>query len=104
MPVAGSRPEADAPAMAAAMARPVLAALALLCLATPAAAVEVCKVVDLQLVTQTGEFFLAGAPPPVPPPRSRAGREGKSFAQLPVAGLASAFGLAAARRAMRELK
>ena len=46
--------------MAAAMARALLAALALLSLATPAAAVEVCKVVDLQLVTQTGEFFLAG--------------------------------------------
>ena len=46
--------------MAAAMARALLAALAVLSLATPAAAVEVCKVVDLQLVTQTGEFFLAG--------------------------------------------
>lgn len=74
--VAGPRPsEADAPAMAAAMARPVLTALALLCLATPAAAVEVCKVVDLQLVTQTGEFFLAGAPPP---PRPAAEVEGGS--------------------------
>ena len=38
----------------------LLAALVLLALAAPAAAVEVCKVVDLQLVTQTGEFFLAG--------------------------------------------
>jgi len=47
--------------MAAVMARPLLAALALLSLVAPAAAVEVCKVVDLQLVTQTGEFFLAGA-------------------------------------------
>ena len=26
-----------------------------------AESVEVCKVVDLRLVTQTGEFFLAGA-------------------------------------------
>ncbi len=70
--------------MAAAMARPVLAALALLCLATPAAAVEVCKVVDLQLVTQTGEFFLAGAPPP----RSAAEVEGGSRGQVlcPAAG------------------
>ena len=46
--------------MAVVMARPLLAAIALLGLVTPAAAVEVCKVVDLQLVTQTGEFFLAG--------------------------------------------
>jgi hypothetical protein len=46
--------------MAGAMARPLLAALALLSLVAPAASVEVCKVVDLQLVTQTGEFFLAG--------------------------------------------
>ena len=46
--------------MAGAMARPLLAALALLSIVTPAASVEVCKVVDLQLVTQTGEFFLAG--------------------------------------------
>ena len=50
-----------APAMAAGMARTLLAALALLSLVAPAAAVEVCKVVDLKLVTQTGEFFLAGA-------------------------------------------
>lgn len=48
--------------MAAVTARPLLAALALLSLVTPAASVEVCKVVDLQLVTQTGEFFLAGKP------------------------------------------
>jgi hypothetical protein len=44
--------------MAGAMARPLLAALALLSLVAPAASVEVCKVVDLQLATQTGEFFL----------------------------------------------
>jgi hypothetical protein len=42
------------------MAKHCLAALMLLMLGTPAVAVEVCKVVDLQLVTQTGEFFLAG--------------------------------------------
>ena len=46
--------------MAAVITRLLLAALALLSLATPASVVEVCKVVDLQLVTQTGEFFLAG--------------------------------------------
>jgi len=46
--------------MAAFIMRPLLAVLVLLNLFAPAAAVEVCKVVDLQLVTQTGEFFLAG--------------------------------------------
>ena len=46
--------------MAAFITRPLLAVLVLLNLFAPAAAVEVCKVVDLQLVTQTGEFFLAG--------------------------------------------
>lgn len=105
MPGGGAETDkADAPAMAATMARPVLAALALLCLATPAAAVEVCKVVDLQLVTQTGEFFLAGAPPPRPAAEVAGRSEGESSAQQPVAGLACARSVAAARRAMRELK
>eukprot|EP00961_Rhodomonas_salina_P163130 2197187-Rhodomonas_salina.3 len=46
--------------MAAQMCRAMLAAVAMLSMVSSAAAVEVCKVVDLQLVTQTGEFFLAG--------------------------------------------
>jgi hypothetical protein len=45
--------------MAASQLRLALGALMLLGLVQSAAAVEVCKVVDLQLVTQTGEFFLA---------------------------------------------
>mmetsp|Transcript_12348 Transcript_12348/g.29570 ORF Transcript_12348/g.29570 Transcript_12348/m.29570 type:complete len:294 (+) Transcript_12348:119-1000(+) len=45
--------------MAAQMCRAMLAAVAMLSMVSSAAAVEVCKVVDLQLVTQTGEFFLA---------------------------------------------
>ena len=39
---------------------PWLIMLALAMMATTADAVEVCKVTDLSLVTQTGEFFLAG--------------------------------------------
>ena len=86
------------------MARPLLAALALLCLATPAAAVEVCKVVDLQLVTQTGEFFLAGwcwervssAQPPVawgcPRPRRCRRRAGCAAAAAAAAAAARVRG------------
>ena len=48
--------------MAGAMARPLLAALALLSIVTPAASVEVrstvYKVLDLQLVIQAGELYL----------------------------------------------
>ena len=51
--------DTGASAMAGSQPRQALSALMLLGLMQSAAAVEVCKVVDLQLVTQTGEFFLA---------------------------------------------
>lgn len=38
-----------------------LAALVGLCSLRGVEGVEICRVADLQLVTQTGEFFLAGA-------------------------------------------